>query len=92
MVAPAVAKVEGDTIVIGSSLSLTGKYSTNGFHTKKGYDFAVKRINDTGVKVAERATSYVATMSQLHLERPSSLKGSSNRTAWNLCLVHTAPR
>ena len=26
MVAPAVAKVEGDTIVIGSSLSLTGKY------------------------------------------------------------------
>jgi branched-chain amino acid transport system substrate-binding protein len=29
----AMAKVEGDTIVIGSSLSLTGKYSTNGFHT-----------------------------------------------------------
>ena len=36
IVAPAVAKVEGDTIVIGSSLSLTGKYSTNGFTLKKG--------------------------------------------------------
>ena len=56
MVAPAVAKVEGDTIVIGSSLSLTGKYSTNGFHTQKGYDFAVKRINDTGgVKVGGKS-------------------------------------
>lgn len=56
MVAPAVAKVEGDTIVIGSSLSFTGKYSTNGFHTQKGYDFAVKRINDTGgVKVGGKS-------------------------------------
>jgi branched-chain amino acid transport system substrate-binding protein len=52
----AMAKVEGDTIVIGSSLSLTGKYSTNGFHTQKGYDFAVKRINDTGgVKVGGKS-------------------------------------
>ena len=52
----AIAKVEGDTIIIGSSLSLTGKYSTNGFHTQKGYDFAVKRINDTGgVKVGGKS-------------------------------------
>ena len=52
----AMAKVEGDTIIIGSSLSLTGKYSTNGFHTQKGYDFAVKRINDTGgVKVGGKS-------------------------------------
>jgi branched-chain amino acid transport system substrate-binding protein len=37
-------------------LSLTGKYSTNGFHTQKGYDFAVKRINDTGgVKVGGKS-------------------------------------
>jgi len=49
-------KVDGDMIVIGSSLSLTGKYSTNGFHTQKGYDFAVKRINDTGgVKVGGKS-------------------------------------
>ncbi len=46
------AKVEGDTIILGSAISLTGKYSTNGEHAQKGYDFAVKKINDAGgVKV-----------------------------------------
>ena len=29
----ALAKVEGDTITLGSAISLTGKYSTNGLHT-----------------------------------------------------------
>ena len=48
----AFAKVEGDTITLGSALSLTGKYATNGLHTQRGYDFAVDRINATGgVKV-----------------------------------------
>ncbi|MEK9744775.1 MAG: amino acid ABC transporter substrate-binding protein, partial [Candidatus Puniceispirillum sp.] len=42
----ALAKVEGDTIILGSALSFTGKYSANGYHTQKGYDFAAKRIND----------------------------------------------
>jgi len=42
------AKVEGDTIIIGSALSLTGKYSSNGLHTQRGYDFAVERINSKG--------------------------------------------
>ena len=45
---PAVAKVEGDTIVFGAAVSFTGKYSTNGKHTKNGYDLAVKRINEMG--------------------------------------------
>ena len=46
------AKVEGDTIVFGAAVSFTGKYSTNGKHTKNGYDLAVKRINEkSGVKV-----------------------------------------
>ncbi len=44
----AFAKVEGDTITLGSALSLTGKYATNGLHTQRGYDFAVDRINATG--------------------------------------------
>ncbi len=49
---PASAKVEGDTITLGSAISLTGKYSTNGENTQKGYDLGVKRINDMGgVKV-----------------------------------------
>lgn len=46
------AKVEGDTIILGSAISLTGKYSSNGLHTQRGYDFAVERINSMGgVKV-----------------------------------------
>ena len=30
------AKVEGDYIVLGSAISLTGKYSSNGVHTQNG--------------------------------------------------------
>lgn len=51
-VGSASAKVEGDTIILGSALSLTGKYSANGKHAQNGYELAVKRINDMGgVKV-----------------------------------------
>ena len=42
------AKVEGDTIILGAAVSLTGKYSTAGGHTKNGYEFAIKRINSMG--------------------------------------------
>jgi branched-chain amino acid transport system substrate-binding protein len=53
---PAAAKVEGDTIVIGSALSLTGKYSPNGIHTQNGYELAAKRINEMGgVKVGGKS-------------------------------------
>jgi branched-chain amino acid transport system substrate-binding protein len=44
----AFAKVEGDTIILGSVISLTGKYATNGLHTQRGYDYAVKVINEKG--------------------------------------------
>jgi len=47
-VTPAKAKVEGDTIILGAALSFTGKYSTNGKHTKNGYDLAVKTVNAKG--------------------------------------------
>lgn len=46
--APAQAKVEGDTIVLGSANSLSGKYSSNGLDTQNGYDLAVKKINEMG--------------------------------------------
>ena len=46
--APAAAKVVGDTIILGSAISLTGKYATNGIHAQNGYDIAVKRINEMG--------------------------------------------
>ncbi len=45
---PAMAKVDGDTIIFGAAVSFTGKYSTNGKHTKNGYDLAVERINANG--------------------------------------------
>ncbi len=55
-VAPASAKVVGDTIVFGAALSFTGKYSTNGKHTKNGYELAKKRINEMGgVKVGGKS-------------------------------------
>jgi len=50
------AKVDGDTIILGSAISFTGKYSTNGIHAKNGYDLAVKRINEMGgVKVGGKS-------------------------------------
>ena len=56
---PSMAKVEGDTIVLGAAVSLSGKYSTNGKHTKNGYDLAVKRINNMGgVKVGGKTYQF----------------------------------
>jgi branched-chain amino acid transport system substrate-binding protein len=53
---PASAKVEGDTIILGSAISLTGKYSTNGVHAQNGYDLSVKKINEMGgVKVGGKS-------------------------------------
>ena len=50
------AKVEGNTIILGSSISLTGKYATNGLHTQRGYDYAAKVINEAGgVKVGGKS-------------------------------------
>ena len=61
-ITPAVAKVDGDTIILGSSISLTGKYATNGLHTQRGYDFAVKTINDAGgVKVGGKSYKLAVT-------------------------------
>lgn len=37
-----------NTITLGAAVSLTGKYSTNGKHTKNGYDLGIKVINEHG--------------------------------------------
>ena len=34
--------------MLGSAISLTGKYSSNGVHTQNGYNMAVERINKMG--------------------------------------------
>jgi branched-chain amino acid transport system substrate-binding protein len=53
---PAWTKVEGDTIIFGAAVSFTGKYSTNGKHTKNGYDLVAKRVNEKGgVKVGGKS-------------------------------------
>jgi len=57
--APASAKVEGDTIILGSAISFTGKYSTNGIHAKNGYELAVSKINEMGgVKVGGKSYKF----------------------------------
>ena len=53
------AKVVGDKIILGAAVSITGKYSTNGKHTKNGYNLAVERINSMGgVKVGGKAYKF----------------------------------
>ena len=50
--AAAAADPQGDTIILGSAISITGKYSQEGKNASDGYNFAVKAINDKGgVKV-----------------------------------------
>ena len=55
MVAGVLAAQAQETILLGSAISLTGKYATAGNHAKVGYDFAIKKINDAGgVKVGDK--------------------------------------
>ena len=53
------SKVEGDRIILGAAVSLTGKYSTNGKHTQNGYNLAAKRINQMGgIKVGGKSYKF----------------------------------
>jgi len=53
------SKVEGDKIILGAAVSLTGKYSSNGVHTQNGYNMAVERINSMGgVKVGGKTYKF----------------------------------
>ncbi len=56
LAAPASFAADFDgTITLGAAVSLTGKYSTNGGHTKNGYDLAVERVNSMGgVEVGDK--------------------------------------
>ena len=67
------AKVDGEYIVLGSAISLTGKYSSNGVHTQNGYNMAVERINNMGgVKVGGKTYNlilFIMMMNQILKER-----------------------
>ena len=64
---PALAKVEGDTITLGSALSFTGKYATNGIHTQRGYDFAVDRINSNYLSAKNLSSLFMNGTFQFNL-------------------------
>jgi branched-chain amino acid transport system substrate-binding protein len=50
---------ECDEIVLGAALSETGKYAANGKNTKDGYEFAVKRIYESGgVKIGDKCYDF----------------------------------
>ncbi|HEU5019192.1 MAG TPA: amino acid ABC transporter substrate-binding protein [Pseudolabrys sp.] len=47
-------------IVIGSALSFTGIYSTNGHNTQNGYEFGLKKLKDAGgVKIDGKCYNFV---------------------------------
>ena len=79
----AYANVEGDTITLGAAVSLTGKYSTNGKHTKNGYDLGVKK----NIKLLLN----IMMMSLPRGAVPSSQSASSARIRYSSCLVRMAP-
>ena len=46
-------------ITIGSAISLTGKYATNGIHAQKGYEYAISKIKENGgVKVGGKCYNF----------------------------------
>ena len=54
--------MECDEIHLGSAISLTGKYATNGVHAKNGYEFAISKIKENGgVKVGDKCYNFRVT-------------------------------
>lgn len=45
---PAPVEADSDTILLGSVLSLSGKYEARGLETQNGYELAISRVNDMG--------------------------------------------
>ena len=49
-------------IHLGSAISLTGKYATNGIHAKNGYEFAIQKIaQNGGVKIGGKCYNFKVT-------------------------------
>lgn len=50
------------TIELGSAISLTGKYATNGVHAKNGYEYAIQKIAENGgVKIGADCYNFKVT-------------------------------
>ena len=53
------AAADCEVLTLGSAISLTGKYATNGAHAKNGYEFAIKKIKENGgIKVADKCYNF----------------------------------
>ncbi|HYC18293.1 MAG TPA: amino acid ABC transporter substrate-binding protein [Pseudolabrys sp.] len=54
--APASGQAQAcEDLILGAALSATGIYAANGLNTQHGYEFAVKKINDTGgIKIGDK--------------------------------------
>jgi len=51
-----------EDLVLGSAISLTGKYATNGVHAQNGYEFAIKKIDEAGgVKIGDKCYNFKVT-------------------------------
>ena len=59
LLSQSVAANDCGEIVLGSAISLSGKYATNGIHTKNGYEYAVNKIKQKGgVKVGGKCYNF----------------------------------
>ena len=48
-----------EELILGSAISLTGKYATNGIHAKNGYEYAITKIKENGgVKVGGKCYNF----------------------------------
>ncbi len=51
-----------EDLVLGSAISLTGKYATNGVHAQNGYEFAIKKIDEAGgVQIGDKCYNFKVT-------------------------------
>lgn len=58
-VSGAAQAAECEALTLGSAISLTGKYATNGVHAKNGYEFAIKKIKENGgIKVGDKCYNF----------------------------------
>ncbi len=56
---PTASAADCDEIHLGSAISLTGKYATNGVHAQNGYDFAIKKIAENGgIKIGDKCYNF----------------------------------
>ncbi|WP_299618680.1 amino acid ABC transporter substrate-binding protein [Pelagibius sp.] len=59
MLATGAAAAECEPLTLGSAISLTGKYATNGVHAKNGYEFAIQKIKENGgIQVGDKCYDF----------------------------------